>query len=226
MKGSPNIARIGALIGDPARAAMLEALMDGRALTATELARVAGISPQTASTHLAQLVSGEMLIERRQGRHKYFSLAGEAVANLIENMMQLLPPGRTVRTGPRDGELRTARVCYNHLAGDRGVQLFDNLVSRGAIARDRQGNLSLTAVGESRVADFGIDVPALQRGRSVLCRECLDWSERRSHLAGSLGRAMLARFEALGWLARVPQSRILRFTRKGDRAFNAEFPIE
>lgn len=225
MKGSPNIARIGALLGDPTRAAMLEALMDGRALTASELARGAGITPQTASTHLSQLVAGELLTERRQGRHKYFALAGANVAELIERLMNLVPVPQRIRTGPTNQALRHSRVCYNHLAGDRGVQMFDSLLARGCLVRDRQGNLGLSDAGEVLAVDCGIDLPALQRARSPLCRECLDWSERRSHLAGSLGRAFLRRFEAMGWLTRVPDSRILRFTCKGESAFDTLFPL-
>lgn len=224
MKGSPNIARIGALLGDPARAAMLEALMDGRALTATELARVAGISPQTASSHLSHLVQGTLLVQRRQGLHKYFALASESVAELIESMMNMVPDVRPVRTGPGNDSLRLSRVCYNHLAGDRGVQMFDSLVRRQRLVHDAHNNLQLTQAGEQFVASLGIDLSALTRKRAPLCRECLDWSERRSHLAGSLGRALLAQFESSGWARRMPESRVIKFTPRGRVEFDRLFP--
>lgn len=231
MKGSPNIARAGALIGDPARAAMLAALMSGKALTASELAREAGITRQTASSHLAKLEQGNLLRLRKQGRHKYFSLASEDVAQVLEGLMGLVADHDRLhsRIGPADVALRRARVCYNHLAGETGIQLYDSLLANSYLklttGKTQKGQLKLTSAGTVFVTDFGIDVDVLKAGKTILCRECLDWSERRSHLAGSLGRAFLSRFEQLRWVKRVTDSRIIKFTRKGQESFEAIFKL-
>ena len=226
MKDGPDIARIAALIGDPARANMLTALMSGKALTATELAAEAGVTIQTASSHLSKLDAGGLLKPRKQGRHKYFSLADDDVARVLEGLMGLAAGAGhlRVRTGPRDGALRKARVCYNHLAGDKGTQMFDSLLARGFV-RPEGGDLLLTEAGRSFAERLGVDVDALRSRKAPLCRECLDWSERRSHLAGSLGRAFMSRFEELGWARREEGSRVVRFTAPGERAFDAAFPV-
>lgn len=226
MKDGPDIARVAALIGDPARANILTALMSGKALTAAELAREAGVTPQTASSHLAGLQDGALVSVRRQGRHKYVTLASPDVAKLLEALMGIAAGAGHLRTrtGPRDAALREARVCYNHLAGDRGVQLYESLRMRDLIVE--QGDLlDLSAEGQAFAGAFGIDLDALRRRRAPLCRSCLDWSERRSHLAGSLGRAFLERMLADGWVRRDAQSRALRFTPPGVRAFSKAFPL-
>lgn len=224
MKLGPDIAPVAALIGDPARANMLSALMDGRALTAGELAREAGITPQTASSHLAKLGQGGLITERRQGRHAYFALAGSHVASLMEELARLAErTGHTrTRTGPAEPALRRARVCYDHLAGDLGVALFDGLISRRILAR-RDGDLVLTRKGTEDMAAFGIDLASAQKSRRALCKECLDWSVRRSHLAGGLGTALLDRFYDLGWARREKGSRVVTFTPPGLRAFEKTF---
>lgn len=220
MKEGPDIARVAALIGDPARANMLTALMTGKALTATELAAEAGITSQTASTHLAKLDSGNLLRVRKQGRHKYFSLATDDVAAVLEGLMGLAAKSGHLRTrtGPRDASLRKARVCYNHLAGDMGIRMFDSLHGRGFLGLEDEG-LRLTPAGAEFMAGFGIDLDSLTAQKSPLCRECLDWSARRSHLAGSLGRALFSRIETLGWAKRDPGSRAVIFTQRGEIAF-------
>ncbi|WP_102868673.1 ArsR/SmtB family transcription factor [Pseudovibrio exalbescens] len=224
MKDGPDIARIAALIGDPARANMLTALMSGKALTATELSQEAGITLQTASSHLAKLDAGGLLSPRKQGRHKYFSIASDQVAHLLETLMVLAAGSGHLRTrtGPRDEEMRKARVCYNHLAGHMGIVMYESFLRKGFlhVATD---DLTLTNTGASFVDGFGIDLKELKAKKSPLCRECLDWSERRSHLAGSLGRALLARMENLGWAKRVPESRVVRFTKAGQAEFDATF---
>ncbi|TLP44280.1 winged helix-turn-helix transcriptional regulator [Cohaesibacter sp. CAU 1516] len=227
MKEGPNIAQIAALIGDPARANMLTALMSGKALTASELAAEAGVTLQTASAHLAKLDRGGLLRQRKQGRHKYFSLASDEVAHVLEGLMGLAAGAGHLRrrTGPKDDALRKARVCYNHLAGDMGTQMFDSLVAQGHLVFEDDA-LVLTASGAAFIAELGIDLASLSKGRASLCRECLDWSERRSHLAGSLGRAFLARFEALAWLRRDQATRVIAFSPKGTKAFEALFPLE
>ena len=225
MKEGPDIAQVGALIGDPARANMLSALMGGKALTASELATAAGITQQTASAHLARLEAGGLLVQRKQGRHRYFALADDEVGLLLEGLMGFAANRGFLRTrpGPRDPELRKARVCYNHLAGDFGVRMLDRLVADGNMTLDGD-EIALTASGESRMAALGIDLAPLQAQRRPLCRTCLDWSERRSHLAGALGEALLTRFIEIGWAKREMGSRVIRFTPPGEKAFLAAFP--
>ena len=225
MKEGPDIAQVGALIGDPARANMLSALMGGKALTASELATAAGITQQTASAHLARLEAGGLLVQRKQGRHRYFALADDEVGLLLEGLMGFAANRGFLRSrpGPRDPELRKARVCYNHLAGDFGVRMLDRLVADGNMTLDGD-EIALTASGESRMAALGIDLAPLHAQRRPLCRTCLDWSERRSHLAGALGEALLTRFIEIGWAKREVGSRVIRFTAPGEKAFLAAFP--
>ncbi len=226
MKEGPDIARVAALIGDPARANILTALMDGRALTASELAEHAGVGLSTASGHLSKLSHGHLVQQRKSGRHKYFQLADGDVAAVLEALMGLASkdgPTR-VRTGPKDAQLRTARVCYNHLAGQMGVQMFQSLVSKTVL--DEQGaDITLTPNGTAFMTEFGIDLDDLRTSRTPLCRSCLDWSERRTHLAGTLGRAMLREMEHKGWLRRDPASRAVVFTSRGKTAFDHCFPV-
>jgi DNA-binding transcriptional ArsR family regulator len=227
MKEGPDIAHVAALIGDPARANMLTALMSGKALTVSELAEESGVTIQTASSHLSKLDDGGLLRPRKQGRHKYFSLANDEVAHVLEGLMGLAAGAGHLRkrTGPKDAELREARVCYNHLAGDMGTQMFDSLMAQGHIVLDGE-DLDLTDAGNAFAADFDIDLQALRKARAPLCRECLDWSERRSHLAGSLGRAFLSRFEELSWAKRDQKSRVVTFSPSGAKAFNKLFATD
>lgn len=220
MKEGPDIARVAALLGDPARANMLTALMSGRALTAAELAQEAGVTPQTASSHLAKLEAGQIVVPRKQGRHRYFTLSGPDIVEALEVLMGIANRvgHNRVRTGPKDPELRKARVCYDHLAGDMGVALFDGLI-KGKLIENTVNGVVLTDAGVAFADKFGIDLEALRRKRRPLCRECLDWSARQSHLAGSFGAAMLDRFYELGWARRVAESRIVRFERDGERQF-------
>ncbi len=215
---------VASLLGDPARANMLSALMDQRALTASELARVAGVTAPTASAHLGKLQAGGLVDMARQGRHRYYRLSGADVAEVLESLMGLA--ARTghlrQRTGPRDPELRRARICYDHLAGELGVRMFDSLRQQGLVAGD-EASLSLSPAGAAFLADLGV---ALTRGRRPLCKACLDWSARRAHLSGALGAALLDRLQELGWARREPESRIVRFTVRGESAFLATFPLQ
>lgn len=226
MKEGPDIALLGSLIGDPARANMLTALMSGKALTATELACEAGVTVQTASTHLSKLGVGGLLKQNKQGRHKYFSLVDEDVGTLLESMMGFAAKrGHTrTRTGPRDPALRKARVCYNHLAGELGVQMLDALTTRALITGDEEA-MRLTAGGRDFVSDFGISIEKIDNKRRPLCKYCLDWSARRGHLAGSLGTALLDRLYELGWAKRQKGSRVVSFTPKGEIEFANTFPV-
>ena len=224
MKEGPDISRIAALIGDPARANILTALMSGKALTATELAGEAGVSLSTASAHLAKLEEGGLILLRRSGRHRYFRLAGDEVGHVLEALMGLAAGAGHLRTrtGPKDAALREARVCYNHLAGAKGIALYQGLLGRGFLV-ERGEDVVLTDSGAGFLQDFGIDVPGLRRDKAPLCRSCLDWSARQTHLAGSVGRALLARMQDIGWAERIEGTRVVRFSAKGEQAFAATF---
>ncbi|GAA6208982.1 winged helix-turn-helix domain-containing protein [Cognatishimia sp. WU-CL00825] len=224
MKEGPDIARIAALIGDPARANILSALMSGKALTATELAHEAGVLLPTTSSHMAKLLDGGLVTVRKSGRHKYFTLASEDVAQVLEALMGLAAGHGHLRsrTGPRDADMRRARVCYNHLAGEMGVQMYRTMQRRGHLKVAKSG-LELTDSGARFVSELGINLDALPPGRAPICKECLDWSARENHLAGKLGRALLAEFIAKGWAKRQENSRIVRFSRVGAQQFAAVF---
>ena len=216
MKTGPGIARMAAAIGDPARANMLTALMSGRALTSSELAGEAGVAAATASSHLARLQDAGLVTVERQGRHRYWRMNGPEVADVLEKLMGLAArAGQTrVRTGPREPGLRKARVCYDHLAGDYGVRLYDSLVARNIINVDNNG-LTLGPAAQPFISDMQL---ILRSGRAP-CRACLDWSVRRHHLAGGLGAALLDRMFALGWAKREAGSRAVLFTADGERQF-------
>ncbi|MHB1864531.1 MAG: ArsR/SmtB family transcription factor [Gemmatimonadaceae bacterium] len=222
MDDTPDIAPIARLMGDRARATMLMGLMTGRALTATELARAAGVTKQTASAHLAKLARVRLVAVERAGRHRYYRLANRDVAATIERLMGLAGRVGAVRvnSGPSDPALRKARVCYDHLAGDLGVLVFDSFKARGFI-RSRGRALALTGEGERFCAEMGIDVAALKRARRPLCLPCLDWSVRRHHLAGALGAAILRRCFALGWARAHPTTRVVSFSAVGERTLRA-----
>jgi len=226
MKAGPDIAMVAALVGDPARSNMLTALMSGRALTASELAHQAGITPQTASSHLAKLEAGGLIEPEKQGRHRYYRLTGPDVAGVLEGLAGLAARAghMRVRTGPKDPALRRARICYDHLAGDLGVQMLDSMKNQ-RLVRQRKQDIELTAEGERFLAKtLQISAESLHPRRPV-CKACLDWSERRHHLAGTLGAAMMTRFTELNWAARdsAPGSRVVNFTRNGEKRFAALF---
>ncbi|KAB0572972.1 ArsR/SmtB family transcription factor [Brucella pituitosa] len=224
MKDGPIIASVASLLGDPARANMLTALMDGRALTVSELAAAAGVTIQTASGHLSKLDAANLLVAEKQGRHRYFRLSGTDVAQVLEGLMGLAQ--RTgavrVRTGPKDNALRKARICYDHLAGERGVEMLDASHRLGLI--DDAGEPLLTDEGKSFFSCLGIDVDMLQKGKRPLCRHCLDWSERRNHLGGALGAALLKNFIDKGW-ARREEGRVIAFSPIGAQAFAKAFQL-
>jgi len=226
MKVGPDISAVAALLGDPARANMLTALAAGQALTAGELAREAGVTAQTASSHLAKLSAGGLVEGRKQGRHVYYALSGPDVAAVIEALSGLAErAGHTrVRTGPKEPALRRARVCYDHLAGDLGVAMLDSLTHRGMIVGAGE-SLVLSSQGEAFMTALGLDLAALGRLRRPLCKGCLDWSVRRSHLAGALGAALLDRFYGLGWAMREPGTRIVSFSPRGLEAFREIFGV-
>lgn len=218
----PDIAQLAAELGDPSRAQMLTALLGGQALTATELALCADISPSTASSHLARLERSGLIQLRKQGRHRYFELSGASVAELLERLMGLsAAQAPTIATGPDDLALRHARLCYDHLAGQLGVQLHEALCHQGLID-SHADQCQLTDLGSAQFEQWGF-VP--QRSRRPLCRACLDWSERRSHLAGQLGQWILEDLLQRGWARRDLHRRSLSFSPAGERAFRRRYGI-
>jgi DNA-binding transcriptional ArsR family regulator len=220
MKDGPNIARIAALLGDSARADALTALMTDHALTATELAAIAGVTKQTMSAHLSKLLAASLITVDQQGRHRYFRLADEDVGGLLESLMGVAFRTGSVRllSSPREPALRKARVCYDHLAGELGVLAYESLVRNDLLQLSRQG-LRLSTAGAEWFQRTGIDIDAAYRKRRTFCRPCMDWSERRYHLAGSLGAAFLSRVCDLRWAKIEKASRVVRFTPRGDREF-------
>jgi DNA-binding transcriptional ArsR family regulator len=221
----PGLSRIGALIADPGRAAMLWALMDGSARPAGELTLIAGLSPSAASGHLAKLTGGGLLTLEVRGRHRYYRIATPEVAASIEalaNVAQASAPqraaARPARTVPL--ELRYARTCYDHMAGELAVRVFDNLLARGWLV-DNDGALEMTDAGAQALADWGIDFGRQRATRRRFACTCLDWSERRAHLGGALGAALFEHWCELGCVERAQRPRVLRVTPAGRRYFDA-----
>lgn len=228
MYDGPNIVPIAALIGDQARAAMLTALMSGEARTATELAAVANITRQTASGHLSKLLDAGLVVVASQGRHKYFQLADDDIAQLLESLMGVAERTGAVRfrPGPKDPELRAARVCYDHLAGELGVALYDSFANKRWIKTMKKSdelNVELTAAGREHLEDIGIALTQRKNSRRPICRACLDWSVRRHHLAGVTGAALLNHCYDKKWAKRLDDSRVVQFTRRGEDAFRKTF---
>lgn len=230
MRGEPNIAAAAALIGDPARAAILMALADRRALPAGELAAAAGLSSSAASAHLAKLLEGGLLALEREGRHRYYRLAGPQVAAVLESLASIAaqPIRSAVVHSPHARALRHARTCYDHLAGELGVAFALALENRGVIAMiDTEKRVDVTGAGTAWLESvFGIDVRELKAGRHGIACRCLDWTERRHHLAGPLGARLFQRSCELGWLTRTSGSRAVRVTRAGRDALQAHVGID
>lgn len=224
MASTAQLAEIAALVGDPARANMLNALMDGRALPASELAYFAGVSAPTASGHLAKLVAANLLAVEQHGRWRYYRLATPLVGRMLEGIMAVAAasPARHRPVSRIDAQLRAARTCYDHLAGRLGVGLADAMVAQGhAVLEDGGGEI--TATGHAHLADLGVDMQVKGKSRRVFCRPCLDWSERRPHLAGTVGAALATRCFELGWIARLPDTRAVAITDAGRAGFAASF---
>lgn len=227
MVSALSIAGVGALVGDPARANILSALMTGQALTAGELAWHASVTAQTASGHLARLVDGGLLAQTRQGRHRYYRLSSPLVARMLESVALVASvegPARYRPGTPRDEALRAARTCYDHLAGRLGVALADALSAGGHLELDDDGG-RVTPRGEDLLAAFGIDLAASGRTRRCLCRPCLDWSERRPHLAGLIGARIAERCFELGWIERLRDTRAVAVTAAGAAGFEERFGV-
>lgn len=222
----PNISFVANLIGDTTRAKMLTALMGGKALTATELALEAEITSQTASSHLSKLVEGQLLVVRKQGRHKYFQLKNEEIAALLEMLLNIssnINHPKT-KTGPSDPRLRQSRVCYDHLAGEVGVFLYDSLVKNSNII-DEGSETALTEQGVTFFKELGFNIAELKKSKRPLCKSCLDWSERRNHLSGQVGHWILSDIYNKGWAVKDVDSRCILFTPRGLKQFEKTYQI-
>lgn len=227
MNNGPYIAEIAALVGDPARANMLSVLMDGRARSAGDLAFAGHVTAQTASAHLAKLVEARLLADEKQGRHRYFRLASAEVARMLEEIMSVaVTRSRHYRPAwMRDDALRSARTCYDHLAGRLGVALAASLSDRRHIVLDEDGG-EVTAEGTRFFEELGLDLTAAVGKRRRFCRPCVDWSERRPHLGGAVGAALAQRCFAVGWIERVKDSRAVAITPSGHDGFLSNFGVE
>ncbi len=225
MKADPNIAAIAAMVGDPARANMLTALLNGAALTATELALEAGVTKQTASSHLGKLAAAGLIAVEAQGRHRYYRLADADVAALLETLMGVAARAKALRArpGPKDPAVRHARVCYDHLAGELGVALFDAFLANKWMLPGPEKTYALTKLGRIKVQTFGVDIEDIEKGARPLCRACLDWSVRRHHLAGALGAGILDVVFDRNWATQRRGSRVLEFTPVGEAGLKRVF---
>jgi DNA-binding transcriptional ArsR family regulator len=218
MSNAPQIAEVAALVGDPARANMLCALLGGRALTATELAFAAGVSPQTTSGHLGKLSAARLVTLMKQGRHRYYRLAGPQVGQMLESIMSvaLTGPPRFQPKSKLDEKLRHARTCYDHIAGVLGVSLAEQLTEREFVVLTDEGG-EVTPSGVEFFGKLGVDLSAARGKRRTFCRPCLDWTERRPHIGGAVGAALAHRCFELKWIERVHDSRALTVTPAGRR---------
>lgn len=226
MQSNTAFAEIAALIGDSSRAAMLVSLLGGIALPAGHLARAAWISPQTASTHLAKMVNAGLLLQESYGRHKYFRLANSEVAHALEALQAISPPKavRSLRESNQLHALQFARTCYDHLAGKVGVALTDRLLEIRLLEKCEK-EFILSAEGKAKLYKFGVEVEKNPKSRRCFARQCLDWSERRCHLAGSLGASLTKRLFELKWIESLPDGRAVRITDTGIKGLLAEFGL-
>jgi DNA-binding transcriptional ArsR family regulator len=224
MTNAARLAETASLIGDPTRAALLTALMGGQALTAGELTRLCGVAPSTMSGHLAKLAEAGLVAGLALGRRRYFRLATPEAAALLEGLMVFAGRDRPRPRAPSrvPPALQAARSCYDHLAGRLGVALADALAARGAVVLS-DGSGEVTEAGAAWLAEFGVE-PA--PGRRALCRPCLDWSERRPHIAGRLGAGLMQRALELGWVEHGAEPRALRVTPRGRRGFSDRFGLD
>jgi DNA-binding transcriptional ArsR family regulator len=226
MSDAPQIAEVAALVGDPARASMLCALLGGRALTATELAHVAGVSPQTTSGHLGKLHAARLLVLMKQGRHRYYRLAGPQVGQMLEGIMNVAMQGPP-RYQPKsrlDDAMRHARTCYDHFAGTLGVGLADGMTERELVVLGDEAG-EVTPAGLGFLSRLGVDLTAARARRRVFCRPCLDWTERRPHIGGAVGAALAQRCFELRWVERIRDSRALHITPAGRRGLIEHFAL-
>jgi DNA-binding transcriptional ArsR family regulator len=229
MDADAQVAPVAALVADPTRATILFALSDGRALPACDLALHAGVTAATISYQLEKLIAGGLVAAARQGRHRYYRLANPTVIGLLEALATVAPPApaRTFREGQEGKALRLARTCYDHLAGQLGVRIAEALLAGGCLAPGTGArDYVLTPAGARLFRRLAVDVAAARAARRAFARACLDWSERRHHLAGALGAALLERLFELRWIERTPSSRAVRLSDPGRRGLRDHFEIE
>lgn len=226
MSINPNIAEVASLLAEPSRATILTSLMDGRFHTASELALMTGITPQTASFHLSKLIEGRLITFEKHGRHRYYQLANQDIASILESFLTISSPPevRSLRQSSQVQLLREARTCYDHLAGKLGVNLTDALLANQYITKG-ETEFVVTAKGEVFFAHFGLDLYMLKRKRRSFSHACLDWSERRHHLAGALGQGLMNQLFDLGWIVRVPSIRAIQVTEQGTQGFKNIFDL-
>ncbi|HJV80906.1 helix-turn-helix transcriptional regulator [Noviherbaspirillum sp.] len=224
MESAMRIAKMAALLGDPARAAMLWSLMDGRARPAGELAFAANVSAQSASGHLAKLVDAHLLCVETQGRHRYYRLADNSVALALESLTAIDPPRARVLPESKSTPpaMRFARTCYDHLAGELAVRLLLQIEKKSLLVRNEK-HFELSARGEKAFAQLGLDLPGIRRSKRQFACGCLDWSERQFHLGGALGAALLDAMLQRAWLLRVQKTRVLQLTQKGRNGLREAF---
>lgn len=245
MSGDVDLASTAALIGDPGRAKVLRALADGRELAASVLAHEAGVAASTASVHLAKLVDGGLVKAQRRGRHRYYRLARPEVARAMEALAEIAPaaPISSLREGTKAQAVRSARTCYDHLAGRLGVSIMSALISAGDLTggdgrhlrerarRDRPSavgidlDYNLTDGGAARLAELGVDIDGAFAGPRTPIRYCIDWSEQDHHLSGALGAALAARLFELKWVARLPRTRAVLVTDDGRRGLSKQLGV-
>jgi DNA-binding transcriptional ArsR family regulator len=219
-----NISNTASLISDPSRAAILSVLLDGRFHTASELSLLIGVKPQTTSYHLSKLIEQNMIVVESQGRHRYFGIHNQEIARTIESILVLSPPVKikSLRQSREDEAMRYARTCYDHIAGFVGVQIADSFIRKGYLDSD----FSLTTEGKKFLEELQVDLKEIKKKRRSFCHQCLDWSERRHHIAGALGLVLLEKFIELEWVVRLPQTRALSVTKKGKEAIQNLCGIE
>ena len=224
---SPNIVEIASLIGEPSRVSILVSLLSGKALPASELARAARVTPQTASTHLAKLVEGGLLVSESHGRHRYYRLASAEVAHALEALLTIATPKpvRSLRESDQLRAMRFARTCYDHLAGEIGVALTQKMIEQQLIEASGQDYV-LNEAGRQKLLALGVEVEGKPKSKRRFARQCLDWSERRHHLAGSLGASLTKRLFELGWIERLPGGRAVRITPDGSAGLFTEFGLQ
>lgn len=228
MSINPNLANVASIVSDPSRAAILTVLMDNRFHSAGELAYMARIKPQTTSYHLTKLIDSDLITVENQGRHRYFQIRNPEVAQIMETLLTLSPPAqiRSLKQSTEDRQVRYARTCYDHIAGYLGVQITEAFINKGFLTESNQEFL-LTENGASFLTSFGVDISMVRKKRRSFSHKCLDWSERRHHLAGALGNAILELFLELNWVKRLPKTRALEITPIGKKALmeNLSFDV-
>ncbi|WP_088012830.1 ArsR/SmtB family transcription factor [Gottfriedia acidiceleris] len=227
MNANPNIAIVATLVSETSRAAILTVLLDGRFHPASELAYMAGIKPQTASFHLAKMVDAKLVSVEKQGRHRYYGIQNQEVAQILETLLSIAPPIeiKSLKQASENTAIRHARTCYDHPAGKFGVLLTDSLMNLGVINEEKQGFI-VTEKGERFFTDFQIDLEKIKKKRRSFSHKCLDWSERRYHLGGALGNALLERFLDLNWIQRLPKTRAIKITFEGKKGFKETFSFD